>query len=238
MPYETEHGIQRHQYARQPGKQLLQRVEHRLANAESAPFRSCLAANYTWSHSPDNLSSTFGDSLQGGSGYIGSLGYTDLAHPLLDWGNSDFDLRHRISIAPIWNTPWFKQGNHAQREVFGGWSLSGIVTARSGAPFSVFDETTVEVGYTIPRLIPATTPTYKVGSPKAVGPNDFNALTIPLPAFDHSLNPTLGMSDLGPFPSNMTHATHSGDLGRGTPTLHWTETFPVHRADVSVAVPR
>jgi hypothetical protein len=49
-----------------------------------------LVANYTLSQSLDDLSSTFSDSLQGGSGYIGSLGYTDPFNPGLDWGSSDF----------------------------------------------------------------------------------------------------------------------------------------------------
>jgi hypothetical protein len=170
-----------------------------------------LATNYTWSHSLDDLSSTFGDSLQGGSGYIGSLGYTDLLHPMLDWGPSDFDVRHRFSVAPIWNLPWYKHGgNHFEREALGGWTVAGIGTVRTGTPFSIYDETTVEIGYTIPRLIPASKPNYHVGSPqqqiqngKPV-PNSFNALTIPVPAFSNSLNPTLGISDLGPFPSTMT----------------------------------
>jgi hypothetical protein len=188
-----------------------------------------LALNYTWSHTLDNLSSTFGDSLQGGSGYIGSLGYTDLAHPMIDWGNADYDLRHRVSVAPIWNLPWYKQGNgnQLQRELFGGWSLSGIFTARTGAPFSVFDETTVAVGYTIPRLIPATKPQFKVGSPKAAGPNDFNALTIPVPAFDHSLNPTLGISDLGPFPSTMTHRNSFRGPGAWNSDAALQKDFPI-----------
>jgi hypothetical protein len=163
-----------------------------------------LVANYTWSHSLDNLSSTFGDSLQGGSGYVGSLGYTDLAHPMLDWGPSDYDIRNRFTTGPIWNLPWFKQGTTLQREALSGWALSGIFTVRSGVPFSVFDESTVEIGYTIPRLIPATAPKYKVGSPVALGPNNFTALNIPVPSFSHSLNAALGMSDLGPFPATMT----------------------------------
>jgi hypothetical protein len=192
-------------------------------------FRSglTLMANYTWSHSLDDLSSTFGDSLQGGSGYIGSLGYTDLLHPMIDWGNSDFDVRHRLSVAPIWSLPWFKHGNNLQREALGGWSVSGIVTARTGTPFSVFDETTVEIGYTIPRLIPATKPTYHVGSPTNVGPNSFTALTIPIPAFDHSLNSTLGMSDLGPFPSSMTARNAFRGPGAWNADMAMQKSFPI-----------
>ena len=55
-----------------------------------------LITNYTWSHSFDDLSTTFGSDTQGGSGYIGSLGYTDftqsgprLGHLRLQRGQSD-----------------------------------------------------------------------------------------------------------------------------------------------------
>ena len=164
-----------------------------------------LTGNYTWSHSLDVLSSTFGDSLQGGSGYVGSLGYTSLADPGLDWGNSDFDQRQRLTIAPIWEAPWFKHGSEIERKALGGWSLSGIYTARGGIPFSVFDKSEVGGSFTVPRLEPATPFTsYKVSkTPKALGPNDFNGLNIPLPKNFVPLNSTLGISDFGPFPSDM-----------------------------------
>jgi hypothetical protein len=178
-----------------------------------------LVGNYTWSHSLDELSSTFGDSLQGGSGDIGSLGYTDLLDPGLDWGSSDFDIRHRLSLTPIWETPWFKAGgNGLEREALGGWNLSGIFTARTGVPFSVYDASNIEVGYTIPRLTPATPiSSYKVSSPKASAtPGVFNALNLPVPKYTTPLDPItsinaagiatgLGMSDFGPFPTDMTH---------------------------------
>ncbi len=165
-----------------------------------------LIANYTWAHSLDDLSSTFGDSLQGGSGYIGSLGYTSLADPGLDWGSSDYDIRNRVTISPIWTTPWFKNGGtYAEREALGGWNLSGIFTARGGIPFSVFDYSEDETIYTVPRLEPATPFTsYKVGkSPQVVGPNLFNGLNVPLPKSFVPYSSTLGISDFGPFPSDM-----------------------------------
>jgi Carboxypeptidase regulatory-like domain/TonB dependent receptor len=164
-----------------------------------------LVANYTWAHSLDDESSTFSDSLQGGSGDIGSLGYTDLMNPKLDWGNSDFDITNRVVISPIWETPWYKSGRSAASEAFGGWSLVGIFTARSGVPFNVYDYDNVLVGYTVPRLTPATTPDYHVSSnPAAIGPNQFGLLSVPVPASFAPLNPTLGISDFGPFPANMT----------------------------------
>ncbi len=166
-----------------------------------------LTGNYTWSHALDELSSTFGDSLQGGSGYIGSLGYTSLANPHLDWGSADYDVRQRLTVAPIWQTPWFKQGSGIKRQTLGGWTLSGIYTARGGVPFSVFDASEDETFYTVPRLEPAT-PFYSEAvnkHPKALGPNTFDGLDIPLPKNFVPLSSTLGISDFGPFPSDMMH---------------------------------
>jgi hypothetical protein len=165
-----------------------------------------IVANYTYAHSLDDISSTFSDSLQGGSGYIGSLGYTDFRNPGLDWGSSDYDIRNRIAIAPIWQTPWFKNGGSMlERQALGGWLASGIFTARNGIPFTVYDYTNDFNFYTIPRLSPATPITsYSANSHQAAGPNLFNALTVPVPASFAPLNPTLGISDFGPFPGNMT----------------------------------
>jgi hypothetical protein len=158
-------------------------------------------ANYTWSHTLDDISETFS-----GDNADFSLGYTDFLNPGLDWGSADYDVRNRIVVSPIWQTPWFKSGNLLAREALGGWTLSGIYTARTGIPFSIFDLSNVENDYTIPRLTPSTPITrYKVASkPQATGPNQFTALTVPLPASFSSLDPALGISDFGPFPGNMT----------------------------------
>ena len=164
-------------------------------------------ANYTFAHALDNISSTFSDSLQGGSGYIGSLGYTSLTDPKLDYGNSDFDIRHRFVLTPIWETPWFKTGRGWLPQTAGGWSISGIFTARTGTPFSVYDYNNVFNGYQVPRLTPSTTITqWQTGSPVAVAgsANTWNALTIPIPGNFNPLDPALGISDFGPFPTNMT----------------------------------
>ncbi|MGB9199543.1 MAG: TonB-dependent receptor, partial [Terriglobales bacterium] len=166
-----------------------------------------VVANYTWSHSLDDSSSTFSDSLQGGSGYIGSLGYTDPFDPKLDWGNSDYDVRHRLVVSPIWETPWFKSGHSFESEAFGGWSLVGIFTARTGVPFNVYDYDNIEIGYTVPRLTPATEPNFHVSSnPQQIPnqPNNWALLNVPIPASFDPLNTVTGISDLGPFPAGMT----------------------------------
>ena len=160
-----------------------------------------IVANYTYAHSLDDLSDTFSGSLS-----QGSIGYTDPTHPQLDYGSSDYDIRHRLVLSPIWQTPWFKSGHGFLPNALGGWNISGIYTVRSGIPFSVYDETDLLNYTSIPRLTPSTPITqYSVyGTPVQIGPNQYNALNVPAAAMLGPLNPTLGISDFGPFPANMT----------------------------------
>jgi hypothetical protein len=164
-----------------------------------------MIANYTWSHSLDDLSSTFSDSSQGGSGYIGNLGYMDPANPMLDWGSSDYDIPNRIVISPIWDTPWLKARTGALSEIAGGWTISGIFGSRSGTPFSAFDYTYNLNGYSgVPRVLPsAPLSRYKAGHPVQTGPNQFQILTIPGVDDTAPFSSTLGISDFGPFPASM-----------------------------------
>jgi hypothetical protein len=174
-----------------------------------------LVANYTWAHALDDLSSTFGDDAQGGSGFVGPLGYTNALTPLLDWGNSNYDVRHRVVISPIWETPWFKSGAGWKTQVLGGWTISSIFTAHTGIPFSVFDYSNSFNFYTPFRLIPATPITsFHTGAAVPSGdpascpdPNlrcQFTVMTFPVPASSAPLDPALGISDFGPYPANMT----------------------------------
>ena len=165
-----------------------------------------LVANYTWAHSLDDISSTFSQDIQGGSGYIGSLGYTDNLDPKLDYGNSDYDIRNRLVVSPIWQTPWFKESRGVEGQALGGWTISGIITARSGIPFSVYDYTDNFNFYSVARLTPATPITnYRTGAPVPSGAAGiFNVMTLPLPASSAPLDPALGISDFGPFPADMT----------------------------------
>ena len=166
-----------------------------------------LVANYTYAHSLDDLSQTFSDDLA-----QGSLGYTSFTDPKLDYGSSDFDVRHRIVLSPIWQTPWFRNGSGWQREALGSWTISSVFTAHTGVPFSIYDESYLLNFYVIPRLTPATPITqYHTGTPVPVPngtggfvPNLYSVLTVPPPANIGPLNPTLGVSDFGPFPSDMS----------------------------------
>jgi hypothetical protein len=135
--------------------------------------------NYTWSHSLDNLSSTFSETYGGLSGAY-YLGYLDAFNPRLDYGNSDFDIRHRFVVSGSWELPWLKgSGNKFVRGVLGGWVASGILNIRSGQPFTIFDCNNAS-STACPLYIP-NAPVASTGSsvPSADGPNIFNYITLP-----------------------------------------------------------
>src|SRR5260370_34195085 len=110
-----------------------------------------LTANYTYSHALDNLSSTFSDGTAG----LYHLGYIDAFNPKLDFGNADFDLRHRLSVAASWESPYFKSSNNAiAKNVLGGWGLGTILSIRSGSPFTFYDCSNFN-GTSCPNFVPA-----------------------------------------------------------------------------------
>jgi outer membrane receptor protein involved in Fe transport len=165
-----------------------------------------LQTNYTYAHALDNLSSTFSENSTGSNG-VGNLGYTNPADVWVDYGNSDFDIRHRIALSATWQEPFLKNGKGVARQVAGGWSISPIFTARTGVPFSIADSTnSLNAGtgpYGIPRYVPtAAIPSLHTGAAVDTGsPNLFNLLTLPAA---NSFTGLLGVSDFGPYPANMT----------------------------------
>jgi outer membrane receptor protein involved in Fe transport len=164
-----------------------------------------LSSNYTYAHSLDPLSSTFSESSSGSNG-VGNLGYLDPRNVWLDYGNSDFDIRHRFVLSMIWSEPFLKGSKGLTKEVASGWSLAPIFTARTGVPFS-FSDSTQSLGAGIDGSgIPRYAPTgpissIHVDSGTPIGANNFNLLSLPSP---NSFTGLLGISDFGPYPANMT----------------------------------
>src|ERR1700676_2930117 len=137
-----------------------------------------VTANYTWSHALDNLSSTFSDGNGATTSGIYQLGYLDAFNPRLNFGNADFDIRHRFNLAWSWEVPWMKSSsNMLARNLIGGWGIGSIFSIRSGSPFSIYDGTNFN-GTASPLWVPdQTIPTS--GTPVSAGKNLFNYITLP-----------------------------------------------------------
>lgn len=155
-------------------------------------------ARYTFSVAKDNLSSTFSDSNGNAS-----LGLLDPFDPGLDYGYADFDSRHRFVTSFNYEIPFFKNAdNSLVRNVLGGFSLTGIMNARTGNPFTVFDCTTASSG-ACPRYVPSTSINGGAsGNLQPVGANSFNFIN--LPAANPFVNPIAGNGVVGPFPAEMS----------------------------------
>ncbi len=109
-----------------------------IVSFDSTKLRSLglrLGARYRYAINRDNLSSTFSE----GQGGNFNLGYLDPFNPNLDYGFADNDVRHRFVTNFTWQIPSLKTAEGWLKQVVGGWELTGIYTARSGSPFSVFD---------------------------------------------------------------------------------------------------
>ena len=92
---------------------------------------------------------TVGKSIDDGSAFFGSsgerAGLDDFRNLAADRGPSSFDIRHRAVFTYVVDLPigpshrllgW---NNGVNREVFGGWQISGNTTIQSGTPFTVFN---------------------------------------------------------------------------------------------------
>ncbi|HEV2272806.1 MAG TPA: TonB-dependent receptor [Acidobacteriaceae bacterium] len=55
----------------------------------------------------------------------------------LDYGPSDFDIKHRFVTSFVYRIPAFSSGSSLMRSITGGWQLDGILTLQTGLPFSV-----------------------------------------------------------------------------------------------------
>ncbi|HMF55220.1 MAG TPA: TonB-dependent receptor, partial [Pyrinomonadaceae bacterium] len=160
-------------------------------------------ARYTWSHAQDNLSTTFSESTNNGS-FI--LGYLDPFNPDLDFGDADFDVRHRFSGSFNWDLPFGNNMTGVGRQVLGGWTLTGIFVARTGTPFSVYD---CSFAITICNRMLQVSPDlnfHGTGNPASSGdPNRFNYIDL-RPQFPGAgtFFDVSGAGEVGPYPANMT----------------------------------
>jgi hypothetical protein len=157
-------------------------------------------ARYTYSVTRDNLSSTFSE-----SGNNFNLGLLDPYDPDLDYGFADFDVRHRFAASFNYSIGGNRPvGTGFMNQAFGGWTLSGIFTARTGAPFTVFDCTNAAFEVCA-RLVPSDGVAFSTPKdPQPVGANLFKLIDLSNQIPGNYANAVLGISEFGPFPANMT----------------------------------
>ncbi|HTS34936.1 MAG TPA: carboxypeptidase-like regulatory domain-containing protein [Candidatus Solibacter sp.] len=98
---------------------LLLELKHNFGNS----FQ--LDTQYRWAHSQD-----FGSNAYGA--------------PYWQWGGlnvlatSDYDVKHAFKMYGVWSPTLFHGQNSWMEKVAGGWSLSGILNAHTGFPFTPF----------------------------------------------------------------------------------------------------
>ena len=90
-------------------------------------------AHYTLSTRKDNLSSTFSDSADNFN-----LGYLDAFDPMLDWGDAEFDVRHRWRVLRhLGAAVRARRDRRRTRPSSADWQLNFIFNARTGFPFTL-----------------------------------------------------------------------------------------------------
>jgi hypothetical protein len=173
-----------------------------------------LNANYTYGHTLDELSDTFSS---GANTY--NLGYQNPYNPSADYGNAYMDIRHRFTMAAVWDVPFAKNTHGWVKQVADGWTVAPLLIAETGTPYTVYDSTN---GYAISMRAVNSNGGIPKGAPQklgaAVGADDYiytpfysnydangNPTSSAIAYFDSSyVNPIMGYSDWGPFPAAQT----------------------------------
>ncbi|GAC1625174.1 MAG: hypothetical protein NVS9B13_20340 [Candidatus Acidiferrum sp.] len=172
-----------------------------------------LNTNFTWSHTFDNLSDTFSSSNN-----EFNLGYLDPFNPKVDYGNSYLDIRKRFTLEAVWDVPFARNTHGVAKWILDGWTIAPIVTAETGSPNSLFDCTNAltvcPYAFNAAGTPGLPTQGHAINTSGAdtyiYGPlftnldANGNTTGASVPLFDSSyVNPIVGVSDFGPFPSNM-----------------------------------
>ncbi len=128
-----------------------------------------MMASYTWSHTLDVST----DSNGGGTPLEPYLWKAD-------YGNSNWDIRHRFVATFVYDVPFFQTSNPLLKTMFTNWQTNGIVTLQTGMPFNVTTGTdtanTASSGTYRPDLVHA--PSDTCGRGHLVGCIDASAFTV------------------------------------------------------------
>jgi hypothetical protein len=129
-----------------------------------------LRSSYTWAHSLDVSS----DSNGGGT----------IMNPYnwrADYGNSNWDIRHRFVLASVYESPFLSTSRGVLQAALAKWQINAVMVAQTGMPFNVFTArdtaNTNALGPYRPNLVHA--PSSNCGSGHLVGCIDATAYEVP-----------------------------------------------------------
>jgi len=132
---------------------------------------------YTYSHSLDDVGANWD------FGYGSGLPQ-DSYHLAAEYGNSDFDVRHRLTASLTYAIP----GRKGYGQMLEGWELNSIVTLQSPQYWGPIDEGTDAAGVgPLPVSPPASSP---IRWDFFGNPQDFKAKPTPIPFFGGNNSPT------------------------------------------------
>ena len=144
-----------------------------IANAEVASFAISKRFSRGWSvHAIYNYGKALDYTSSNDNGVSGAENVIDVNNPSRNYGRSDYDARHRISVDAVWNLPSLQNG--IQHWITSGWTLSPVIVTESGQPFTVYTSASYPSGdfnadgydYDVPNV-----PSF--GSNKSTSRSDF-----------------------------------------------------------------
>jgi Carboxypeptidase regulatory-like domain len=94
-----------------------------------------ILANYTFSKALDDVPNGQGNAGVAAQSLSTLPSTNPLRHPF-DYGRSDYDRAHIVSVSYVWDLPTFNSQNMLMRETAGGWQLTGIIRRQSGQGFT------------------------------------------------------------------------------------------------------
>lgn len=89
-----------------------------------------ISGNYTLAHALANVAGS------GGACTTCAIVLNNLEY---DYGNSDYDVKHRVAVTVDYQIPFGKSLKGAEAQVLRGWEVNGLYSFESGLPFTVTD---------------------------------------------------------------------------------------------------
>jgi hypothetical protein len=174
--------------------------------------------SYTWSKFIDSTSEVFATTNSNAAtssvaAFLGGL--------RLDRGPSDYDRTHRLVISYIWDLPGFKRG--LANNLLGGWSISGVTSFQSGAPFTIIN------GFDRDADGLATADRPDIGNPNA--PHTTRGVVVPIATCSTGLRSPDSLQCVSAndvFVVQGLGLPNARTIGRNTERSNWTENFDMN----------